>query len=209
MRSKNDIRSEILRQSKFKSGNELLASISWESMSRSITEALKLFLDGQNQLMRAHQDHLASSAQKREAKKMTFALDGRLVGDIGELIAAEVFCLDLLGTTKDIDAVTTAGPNRKVQIKATFQNDSLSIKHGGDYFIGLQLKDDGRFRVIYDGPAKSVMDYLRAPKAHGHAGRRNAGDRLEAISLEAWAILNLAVNDSDRITRRKPHHAKA
>lgn len=134
---------------------------------------------------------------------MTFALDGRLVGDIGELIAAEVFCLDLLGSTvKDIDAVTTMGPNRRIQIKATFQNDGLSIKHGGDYFIGLQLKDDGRFRVIYDGPAKPVLDYLRAPKAHGHAGRRNAGNRLEAISLEAWAILNLAVRDSDRIPRR-------
>lgn len=134
---------------------------------------------------------------------MTFALDGRLVGDIGELIAAEVFCLDLLGiTVKDIDAVTSMGPSRRIQIKATFQNDGLSIKHGGDYFIGLQLKDDGRFRVIYDGPAKPVLDYLRAPKAHGHAGRRNAGNRLEAISLEAWAILNLAVRDSDRIPRR-------
>lgn len=136
---------------------------------------------------------------------MTFALDGRLVGDIGELIAAELFCLDLLGTkTKNIDAITTVGSRWKVQIKATFQTDSLSIKHGGDHFIGLQLRNQGGFRVIYNGPATAVMNYLKAPKAAGHAGRKNAGNRLEPISLGTWAVLNLAVRDSDRVPRRNP-----
>lgn len=202
--SKNAIRSEILKRSGWRSGKELLESIVWEEMSSKIGQALMALLSGQKQLREAHQSHLANSAEAKSAQEMTFALDGRLVGDIGELIAAEIFCLDLLGTrTKNVDAVTTDRLNRKVQVKATFQTDGLSIKHAGDYFIGLQLNDAGKFRVIYNGPAGGVMTYLRAPKAAGHAGRKNAGKALEPVSLEAWSVLNLAVKDSDRIPRRK------
>ncbi len=203
MKSKNALRAEILKLSGWRSGKKLLESIVWEGMSSKIGEALKVLLSGQKQLREAYQSHLANSTDRKPAQEMTFALDGRLVGDIGELIAAEVFCLDLLGTkTKNVDAVTTDRFNKRVQVKATFQTDGLSIKHGGDYFIGLQLNDAGKFRVIYNGPASVVMDYLRVPKAEGHVGRKNAGKALEPLSLEAWAILNLAVQNSDRIPRR-------
>jgi hypothetical protein len=203
VKSKNEIRSGILGLAGRNSGKELLESIPWEEMSSQIGEALRALLSGRNLLRRAYRAHLAKSSQKNRKQGMTFALDGRLVGDIGELIAAEIFSLDLLGTTtKNIDAVTTDPLERKVQVKATFQADGLSIKHGGDYFIGLQLNDAGKFRVIYNGPAAPVMNYLQAPKAEGHVGRKNAGITLEPISLEAWALLNLAVTDSERIPRR-------
>lgn len=205
MRTKNRIRSEILKSAGKQSGKEILAALPWEEMSSKIGEALKALLAGQKQLREAYRSHLAACAQRYSAQEMTFALDGRLVGDIGELIAGEVFCLDLLGTkSKNVDAVTTDHPQRKVQIKATFQKDGLSIKHGSDYFIGLQLNDAGQFRVVYNGPANTVMAYLRAPKADGHSGRKNADKALEPISLEAWSVLDLAVGDSDRIRRREP-----
>lgn len=207
MKSKNQIRAEILKVSRKRSGKDLLASIAWEAMSNKIGDALKDLLSGQQQLKAAHQSHLDSYAQGKPSPGLSFALDGRLVGDIGELIAAELFCIELLGTkTKWVDAITTVVPKRKVQIKGTFQTTSLAIKHGGDYFIGLQFNDTGNFRVIYNGPASIVMDYLRAPKAGGHEGRKNAGSRLEPISLGTWALLNLAVKNSDRIPRRKPEH---
>jgi hypothetical protein len=134
---------------------------------------------------------------------MTFSLDGRLVGDIGELIAAEIFPLDLLGTkSKNVDAETSSGPKRRVQIKATFGEDGLSIKHGSDYFIGLQLNEQAQFRVIYNGPAKPIINYLKAPASKGKKGRTHAETRLEPISLEAWAILNLDVTDNERIPFR-------
>jgi len=204
VKTKNQMRSEILNIAGKGSGKEVLAALPWEKMNSRIGEALEALLHGQEQLRNAYQSHLAASAKRQSAHDMTFALDGRLVGDIGELIAAEIFALDLLGTkAKNIDAITTEPPKRKVQIKATFQENSLSIKHGADYIVGLQLSDTGQYRVIYNGPASTVMAYLRAPKATGHAGRMNAGSRLEPISLGAWATLDLAVNDAHRIPRRK------
>lgn len=209
MQSKNEIRSRILQRAGYASGKSLLADVDWEVMDSRIGKALRALLSGRNQLKRAHRSHLANSSHKGDRQGMTFALDGRLVGDIGELIAAEAFHLELLGTrAKNIDAVTTAGPSKKVQVKATFRPDSLSIKHAFDHFLGLQLRDDGRFRVVYNGPAKRVMDYLRAPKAHGHAGRQHASKRLEPITLGAWATLNFAVKGSDRIPRRRPRLPK-
>jgi hypothetical protein len=47
------------------------------------------------------------------------------------------------------------------------------------------------------------MDYLRAPKTRGHAPRQHAGNRLEPITLGAWAVLNLAVPRAARIPRRR------
>ncbi len=204
LESKNEIRSDILKLTGYQSGKALLESIPWEVMSSQIASALKALLTGRKQLRLAHQSHLAKSEQKNPTQEMTFALDGRLVGDIGELIAAETFCLDLLGSrTKNIDAISYVKPQWNVQIKATFQTDCLSIKHGGDHFIGLQLSDEGKFRVIYNGPARPVMQYLKAPKARGHVGRTHAGNRLEPISLAAWVVLNQAVNARNRIPRRQ------
>lgn len=205
VRTKNEIRSEILSRTGKRSGKETLTGLPWEDMSSRIGQALKALLAGQKRLREAHRSHLAARVQPQPPQWMTFALDGRLVGDIGELIAAEVFCLDLLGTrSKNVDAVTNDAPPRRVQIKATFQDHTLSIKHGSDYFVGLQLNDSGQFRVVYNGPASTVMAYLSAPRADGHLGRKNAGKALEPISLEAWSVLDLGVRDSDRVPRRNP-----
>ncbi len=205
MKTKNQIRSEVLKRVGKPSGKEVLATIPWEGMSSRIGEAIKDLLAGQKQLRDAYRAHLDVSRKRQSAPKMTFAFDGRLVGDIGELIAAEIFDIVLLGTkSRNVDGFTSNNGKRKVQIKATFQTHTLSIKHGADYFLGLQLEERGRFRVVYNGRAKSVMTYLKAPKAARHSGRKHAGTRLEPISLEAWSVLNLAVPDAERIPRRKP-----
>ena len=186
-----------------KSGKQILEKLPWKMMSSEVGKALEQLLEGRKTLRNAYREHLKNKASNKTTTEMTFSLDGRLVGDIGELIAAEIFHLDLLGTkSKNVDAETSSGPKRRVQIKATFGEDGLSIKHGGDYFIGLQLNERARFRIIYNGPAKPIMDYLKAPSFEGKTGRTHAETRLEAISLEAWAILNLAVTDEERIPLR-------
>jgi len=187
--SKEEIRSRILRKAGYRTGRDLLRSLPWEEMEGEIAAALKVLLDGRNRLRKINDDR-------------TFALDGRLVGDIGETIAARIFSLQLLKPgAKNVDAVTIGEPKRSVQVKATLQDDSLSLKHDGDYVIGLQINEDDRFRVIYNGPAETVMNYLRAPMARRNTGRRNAGNGLEPISLGTWATLNLEVRDQDRIPR--------
>lgn len=203
MKSKNQICREILQQSGRRSGKELLASIPWEEMDSQVGIALKELLSGRDSLRRAYQSYVARLVQKKRVQAMTFALDGRLVGDIGELIAAKVFRLELLGPgTRNVDAITEDRPEMKVQIKATFQTDGLEIKHGGDYFIGLQFNDEGKFRILYNGPADAAMNYLKAPKAEGHMGRKAAGTKLESISLGTWAVLDWNVQEADRIPRR-------
>ncbi len=203
LKTKQEIRDEILNQHGFNSGKVVLESVPWDSMSENVGGALKSLLHGRDNLRKAYRDHLEKTYNGGKKSEMTFALDGRLVGDIGELTAAEIFHLELLGTkSTKVDAKTTSGPHRKVQIKATFKEEGLTIKHGGDYFIGLQFDDKGRFRVIYNGPAEPVMRYLKSP-ANGKQGRTHAGKRLESIALEAWAVLSLAVVESDRIKRRK------
>ena len=51
--------------------------------------------------------------------------------------------------------------------------------------------------------ATHVMHCLKAPVSEGKQGRTNAGQTLRVITLETWAILNLAVNECDRIEFRK------
>jgi hypothetical protein len=204
VRTKQEILAGIRGSSRFRSSKKWFESADWERMNTQIRNALDYLHKGQDILRQLHQKQMAKSKGNIRSKGMTFALDGRLVGDIGELIAAEVFCIELRGTKSvNIDAVTTSIPRRKVQIKATFGKEILSIKHPRDYFLGLQLNQKGQFRVIYNGPARPVMEYLKAPRTEGHQGRKNAGNRLEPISLGAWAILNRSVRDADRIPRRK------
>ena len=73
--------------------------------------------------------------------------------------------------------------------------------------VALQLREDGKFRVLYNGSAKPALDYLKSPKDHSGGGRTKAGLRLEGIALSTWALLNTAVNDLDRIPRRGGSHA--
>lgn len=205
LETKNSIRRRTLAGTEHRSGKAVLDDIPWQQMSNAIGSALRSLLRGRNELRKAHAAHLVKNANDKAVKdlKMTFALDGRLVGDIGELIAAEAFHIDLLGTkSRNIDAETTSGPKRKVQIKATFKDDGLAIKHGRDYFVGLQLRDDASYRVVYNGPARPVMTYLRSPASDGKSGRSEAGKSLQSISLGTWAVLNLAVPDQQRIPSR-------
>ena len=79
----------------------------------SIPQAIERLLDVVALLQEAH-----------PAKR--FTLDGRLVGDIGEILAALAYDVNLLdGLAKHHDATT--GDGRRVQIKATMHPSDLSL----------------------------------------------------------------------------------
>ena len=95
---------------------------------------------------------------------LTFTLDGKLVGDIGEAVAADIFGLSLCGKrTKAIDAIATDG--RTVQIKATGSSKRGPAFTPGegtaDHLIFIYLTfDAGSAEVRYNGPEAPVRALL-------------------------------------------------
>jgi len=80
----------------------------------------------------------------------SFALDGHLVGSIGEVLAADRYQLKLLSMAEKVhDAQTPNG--LFVQIKTT-QCESVGLRSEPAHLIVLKLADDGTTTEIYNGP---------------------------------------------------------
>lgn len=126
-----------------------------------------------------------------------FTLDGRLVGDLGEVLVAEEYDLRLHeGLRKHHDAIASDG--RQVQIKTTMQNAlTFPADHTPDYYLGIKIHEDGKFDEIFNGPGSvaglAVRDW-KHPKTNLHS-----------ISINALRILNEAVKPEDRIPKRRAH----
>ena len=92
--------------------------------AQTIKEALTLIFHGIERLHEAFPSR-------------TFTIDGRLVGDIGEVIAELEYDLTLDEVSvPNHDAQMLNG--RRVQIKATFK-DSLTFTTCPDYYLGFKL----------------------------------------------------------------------
>lgn len=121
-----------------------------------------------------------------------FTIDGRLVGDIGEVIAAIEYdlILDEVQRPKH-DARTSNG--RDVQIKATFKNQ-LTIRSVPDFYLGFRLSPDGEFEEIYNGPGQLVAERF------GH--RKGFGEALLSFPVSALRNLSAKIPPELRIPRR-------
>ena len=116
-----------------------------------------------------------------------FTIDGHLVGSIGEVIVAENYGLSLLpNSAKTHDAVSKDG--KRIQIKAT-QVKNISISSEPDFVIVIQLKLDGSWIEIYNGPGKIVWD---------NAGKMQKNGQ-RPISIHRLKCLMETVKDSDKI----------
>ncbi len=147
---------------------------------KAIQEALELIFQGIEQLKESFPDR-------------SFTIDGRLVGDIGEVIAAMEYDLILHKVSKpDHDAITSDG--RNVQIKATFK-DSLTFKKIPDYYIGFKLYSDGRHEEIYNGPGNLI--YKR------FANRKGIGTNLLSFPIAELKRLSNSVDTDRRIPTRQ------
>ena len=128
-------------------------------------------------------------------KENGFTLDGRLVGDIGEVIAQELFQIKLYEKLKHhYDAETTYGPTLKVQIKATFK-ESLTFNHAPDYYIGIKLSNNGNYKVIYNGPGKYISEKYKH--------RKGIGTQLLSFPIENLLKINADIPDNERILKRE------
>jgi hypothetical protein len=129
---------------------------------------------------------------KRRNKK--FTLDGRLVGDIGEVLAEEVYDISLFDTLeRHHDGVSVDG--RRVQIKATMGKSlTFPADHTPDYYIGIRINHDASFEEVFNGPGDIAGKAV--------AGRGPTKTNLHSITLSALKKLNALVPPEARIPKR-------
>jgi hypothetical protein len=110
----------------------------------------------------------ASIEQLREAfPGKEFTIDGRLVGDIGEVIAALEYDIKLYEIQQaDHDGETLDG--KRVQVKATFK-DSLTFKTVPDYYLGFKLSENGGYEEVFNGPGRVIFERYKRRKGIGEA----------------------------------------
>lgn len=149
-------------------------------MRESITEGLALIFQGINRLREAF-PHRA------------FTIDGRLVGDIGEVIAALEYDVTLDQVSRpNHDACSKDG--RLVQVKATFK-DSLTFKTCPDYYLGFKLYQDGRHEEVFNGPGRIILER--------YVHRKGIGVELLSFPIGELRVLSSQVLETDRIPRRE------
>ncbi|MDD3772044.1 MAG: hypothetical protein PHC38_05230 [Weeksellaceae bacterium] len=99
--------------------------------------------------------------EKFAIHKRNFTLDGRLVGDIGEVLAAEKYGLTLLPENSEVYDGVEDATQRKVQIKASFKG-YFQFPFGDDkileFYLCLQIDENGELSEIYNGPGRFVYD---------------------------------------------------
>ena len=126
---------------------------------------------------------------------LDFALDGNLIGDLGEALAAEEFGLKLTprGQT-GIDGTTSDG--RTVQVKATgtgrgpaFRMVDVSADHLLFFSFDLEIL---KCRVVYNGPEAPIRKLLPS----NWQGQK-------AVTIGRMSIAGRTVLESDRLPRLK------
>lgn len=146
---------------------------------KQIKEALGLIFQGIGML-------------QAEFSHRRFTIDGRLVGDIGEIIAAAEFDIELDDVSRAVhDGRTSDG--REVQIKATFQ-DHLTFKTPPDLYLGFKLFRDGTHEVIFNDPGQIIFDH--------YAGRIGIGEKLLRFPNSVLKRLSADIPDGLRVRKR-------
>jgi len=150
------------------------------STQEYIAEALKLIFQGISQL-------------KEAFPEKEFTIDGRLVGDIGEVIAALEYDLTLYEVLHaDHDGETSDG--RKVQVKATFK-DALTFKTVPDLYLGFKLYENGDHEEVYNGPGKVIFERYRY--------RKGIGETLLSFPVEDLKKISREISYGERVPKRQ------
>jgi len=118
-------------------------------------------------------DKIASAVQKLQKavedladiaghKQKKFTLDGRLVGDIGEVIAASLFDIKLTENQKTgFDAKIASGPNKghRVEVKCRRKSKNIDFKEIPAHLVVLFVKDgDHVAELVYAGSGSVLTD---------------------------------------------------
>ena len=90
-----------------------------------------------------------------------FSLDGKLVGDIGEVLAAEKYGLELLEENAPVHDAKELATGRMVQLKSSFKGNCY-FPYGEnripEYFLAIQIDENGDLTELYNGPGRFVYE---------------------------------------------------
>lgn len=97
--------------------------------------------------------------------KKKFTLDGRLVGDMGEILVEKDYEIQLYDSLKKhYDGEPPDG--RKVQIKTTMKESlTFPADHIPSYYIGIKVHHDGQYTEIFNGPGSVAREALKNRKS--------------------------------------------
>lgn len=126
--------------------------------------------------------------------KKKFTLDGRLVGDIGEVLVEDAYDLDLFADMKKHhDGECSDG--RLVQIKATMKKSlTFPAGHIPNYYLGVQIHSDGTFTEIFNGPGAIAWKAVK--------GRAAPKNNLFSVQITTLKRLQTEVAEADKIPLR-------
>jgi Family of unknown function (DUF6998) len=127
-------------------------------------------------------------------KSKKFTLDGRLVGDLGEVLAEGNYKITLFDKLeKDYDA--TSNDKKKIQIKTTFKHQlTFPSNHVPELFLGLKINSDGTFEEIYNGPGKYLKQLVK--------NRKKPYNRLHILSIKKMKAISETIPKKETIKRR-------
>lgn len=126
--------------------------------------------------------------------KKRFTLDGRLVGDLGEVLVEAAYDIELHENLhRHHDGRTSDG--RQVQIKATMQNSlTFPADHIPDYYLGIKIHADGTFTEVFNGPGLVAWEAVK--------NRKPTKTNLHSIPIKTLERLNQKVPLKERIPRQ-------
>jgi len=133
----------------------------------------------------------------KQYPRKAFTLDGRLVGDLGEIIVEENYLIELYDkVVQKYDGISIED-GKLVQIKTTMKG---SVWYPRDThperLLAIELKENGDFEELYNGETEPFKKYIATRK-------RNESYNYFTVTKGKLQELNKLVEDGTRIKRRK------
>lgn len=137
--------------------------------------------------------HITKSLKKQYNR--SFTLDGRLVGDIGEVLAAEKYNLELLPENTPIHDARERSSGKLVQIKSSFKGYCyFPYSLTPDYILYVKILEIGDLEEIYNGRGLFLVDKYIKEKA-----LKPFKNHYYTLSKGVLEKLNKMVAEDDRI----------
>ncbi|NHM08045.1 hypothetical protein G4D82_12505 [Flavobacterium sp. CYK-4] len=146
------------------------------------------------------QQLLSITQQLKAQYGRSFSLDGRLVGDIGEVLAAEAYGLDLLPENSFKHDAKERATGKLVQIKASFKGYCYfpyGVDRIPDHFLALNINSDGSLTELFNGPGSFIVEHYIQKR-----GLKHYKETFYTLSKGSLINLNKQVPDEQKIKRK-------